>query len=173
MGRGRPWGAQLANGGCGRGLITCQTAPIGDVACSHAGPGAAANDIELAYETFGDASVPPVVLIMGLATQMIAWPGTELWRQVWPGAVFSSFGSTTGMWADRPLAESAAAAPGSASLRRAGRRRTGSATWPADVVGLIDGLGLGEVNLVEASMGGFIAQAVSAGSTPIGFAGSR
>ncbi len=34
----------------------------------------ASNDIELAYETFGDASAPPVVLIMGLATQMIAWP---------------------------------------------------------------------------------------------------
>jgi len=34
----------------------------------------AANGIELAYETFGDASAPPVVLIMGLATQMIAWP---------------------------------------------------------------------------------------------------
>ena len=34
----------------------------------------AANGIDLAYETFGDASGPPVVLIMGLATQMIAWP---------------------------------------------------------------------------------------------------
>ena len=34
----------------------------------------AANGIELAYETFGDASAPPVVLIMGLAMQMIAWP---------------------------------------------------------------------------------------------------
>jgi hypothetical protein len=34
----------------------------------------AANGIELAYETFGDASTPPVVLIMGLGTQMIAWP---------------------------------------------------------------------------------------------------
>jgi len=33
-----------------------------------------ANGIELAYETFGEAGVPPVVLIMGLATQMIAWP---------------------------------------------------------------------------------------------------
>jgi pimeloyl-ACP methyl ester carboxylesterase len=32
------------------------------------------NGIELAYETFGDASAPPVVLIMGLAMQMIAWP---------------------------------------------------------------------------------------------------
>jgi hypothetical protein len=34
----------------------------------------AANGIELAYETFGDPGAPPVVLIMGLATQMIAWP---------------------------------------------------------------------------------------------------
>jgi hypothetical protein len=33
-----------------------------------------ANGIELAYETFGDASGSPVVLIMGLAVQMIAWP---------------------------------------------------------------------------------------------------
>ena len=39
----------------------------------HAGR-VAANGIELAYETFGDAGAPPVVLIMGLATQMIAWP---------------------------------------------------------------------------------------------------
>jgi hypothetical protein len=34
----------------------------------------AANGIELAYETFGEAGAPPAVLIMGLATQMIAWP---------------------------------------------------------------------------------------------------
>ena len=34
----------------------------------------AANGIELAYETLGDPGAPPAVLIMGLATQMIAWP---------------------------------------------------------------------------------------------------
>ena len=34
----------------------------------------AANGIELAYEAFGDPGAPPVVLIMGLATQMIGWP---------------------------------------------------------------------------------------------------
>src|SRR3954454_11010076 len=31
-------------------------------------------DIELAYETFGDRADPPVLLVMGLATQMIGWP---------------------------------------------------------------------------------------------------
>ncbi|MEL7448543.1 MAG: alpha/beta fold hydrolase [Pseudomonadota bacterium] len=30
--------------------------------------------IELEYEEFGDPSAPPLVLIMGLGTQMIAWP---------------------------------------------------------------------------------------------------
>ncbi len=31
-------------------------------------------DIEIAYETFGRREDPPVVLVMGLATQMIGWP---------------------------------------------------------------------------------------------------
>src|SRR5436190_23831120 len=30
--------------------------------------------IELAYERFGDPQAPPVVLIMGLGTQMLGWP---------------------------------------------------------------------------------------------------
>src|ERR1700746_1289281 len=33
-----------------------------------------ANGIELAYETFGQAGDPAIVLVMGWATQMIAWP---------------------------------------------------------------------------------------------------
>src|SRR3954452_19811587 len=32
-------------------------------------------DLEIAYETFGDAGDPPILLVMGLATQMIGWPG--------------------------------------------------------------------------------------------------
>jgi pimeloyl-ACP methyl ester carboxylesterase len=30
--------------------------------------------IELAYERLGDASDPPLLLVMGLATQMLGWP---------------------------------------------------------------------------------------------------
>src|SRR5436190_5877270 len=51
---------------------TCQTAPMEDAA-ARVGR-VTANGIELAYETFGDPSTPPVLLIMGLGTQMIAWP---------------------------------------------------------------------------------------------------
>ena len=32
------------------------------------------DEIELCYETFGDPGDPPLLLVMGLATQMIAWP---------------------------------------------------------------------------------------------------
>ena len=46
---------------------------MGDVAARTQGR-VAVNGIELAYETFGDPGAPPAVLIMGLATQMIAWP---------------------------------------------------------------------------------------------------
>ena len=53
--------------------MACETALMDEVAARTLGR-VAANGIELAYETFGDASAPPVVLIMGLATQMIAWP---------------------------------------------------------------------------------------------------
>src|SRR3954464_5644463 len=39
------------------------------------------DQIELCYETFGDASDPTALLVMGLATQMIAWP-TEFCEQL-------------------------------------------------------------------------------------------
>ena len=32
------------------------------------------DDVELCYETFGDPSDPTALLVMGLATQMLAWP---------------------------------------------------------------------------------------------------
>ncbi len=35
---------------------------------------ARAGEVELAYETFGDPGDPPVLLVMGLATQMLGWP---------------------------------------------------------------------------------------------------
>jgi len=34
---------------------------------------AEASGIELAYDSFGDPNAPPLLLIMGLGTQMIAW----------------------------------------------------------------------------------------------------
>ena len=119
----------------------------------------AANGIELAYETFGDASAPPVVLIMGLATQMIAWPDELCDGLARCGLFVIRFdnrdaGGSTHLRGVPP--------PGLAGLLL--RRRPppySIGDMAGDVAGLIDGLGLGAVHLVGASMGGFIAQAVA------------
>ena len=120
---------------------------------------AAANGIELAYETFGDASAPPVVLIMGLATQMIAWPD-EMCEDL------ARFGHFVIRFDNRDVG-------GSTHLQHVPpprltdvlvRRRPAPysiSDMADDTVGLIDVLGLGDVHLVGASMGGFIAQAVA------------
>jgi pimeloyl-ACP methyl ester carboxylesterase len=119
----------------------------------------AANGIELAYETFGDDRSPPVVLIMGLATQMIAWPD-----QLCDGLARCGFfvirfdnrdaGGSTHL--------RGVPSPGLADLLVRRKRPPYSIGDMADdVVGLIDGLGLGAVHLVGASMGGFIAQTVA------------
>jgi pimeloyl-ACP methyl ester carboxylesterase len=119
----------------------------------------AANGIELAYETFGDASAPPVVLIMGLGTQMIAWPD-ELCEGLARCRLFvvrfdnRDVGGSTHLTNVPP--------PRLADIlvrRRPPPYSIGD--MANDVAGLIDGLGLGDVHLVGASMGGFIAQTVA------------
>ena len=119
----------------------------------------AANGIELAYETFGDADAPPVVLIMGLATQMIAWPD-ELCEGLARCGLFVI------RFDNRDVGESThlrhLPPPRLADI--AVRRRPppySISDMAGDVAGLIDGLGLGRVHLVGASMGGFIAQATA------------
>ena len=37
-------------------------------------PNITANGIQIEYDTFGDPSSPPLLLIMGLGAQMIHWP---------------------------------------------------------------------------------------------------
>jgi pimeloyl-ACP methyl ester carboxylesterase len=119
----------------------------------------AANGMELAYETFGDASAPPVVLIMGLATQMIAWPD-ELCEGLARNGLFVV------RFDNRDVGESThlrnLPPPRLADIvvrRRPPPYSIGD--MAADAAGLLDSLGLGQVHLVGASMGGFIAQTVA------------
>ena len=130
-----------------------------DEIAAHALGRVAANGIELAYETFGDASAPPVVLIMGLATQMIAWPD-ELCEGLARNGLFVV------RFDNRDVGESThlrnLPPPRLADIMV--RRRPppySIGDMAADVAGLLDSLGLGQVHLVGASMGGFIAQTVA------------
>jgi pimeloyl-ACP methyl ester carboxylesterase len=117
------------------------------------------DSIELAYETFGDPSATPLVLVMGLGTQMIAWPD-ELCGDL------AERGFHVVRFDNRDVGESThltgVKAPGVAKI--AARRKNPPYTiddMAGDVIGLLDALGLQRVHLVGASLGGFIAQTVA------------
>jgi pimeloyl-ACP methyl ester carboxylesterase len=140
------------------GLIACQTATMDDAGARTLGR-VAANGIELAYETFGDPGAPPVVLIMGLATQMIAWPD-ELCEGLARCGLFVIRFDNRDEGESTHLQNLPAPRLTDVMMRR--RPPPYSISDMADdVAGLIDGLGLGQVHLVGASMGGFIAQTVA------------
>lgn len=122
-------------------------------------PRAKANGIELEYETFGDPQVQPLVLVTGLAVQMISWD--EPFCELLAGRGFyvirfdnRDSGLSTRMEAAGPPDVAAA---------------FGGDAHPAyqlddmadDVTGLLDSLGIQAAHVVGASMGGFIAQLVA------------
>lgn len=116
--------------------------------------------IDLAYERFGDAHAPPVLLIMGVGAQMIAWPDGFCDELVGRGLQIirldnRDVGHSTHL-TDAPAPNLAAAL--------AGDHSSASYTLPdmaADSVGLLDALGLDSAHIVGASMGGFIAQTIA------------
>ena len=118
-----------------------------------------ANGIELAYETFGQAADPAIVLVMGWATQMIAWPDEMCEALASRGHFVVRFdnrdtGGSTHL-------EQLPPPPLGEVLTRRRRPRYTIGDMADDVAGLADGLGLDSVHLVGASMGGFIAQTVA------------
>jgi pimeloyl-ACP methyl ester carboxylesterase len=103
------------------------------------------NGIEIFYESFGDISHPPVVLIMGLDAQCVIWSPTFI----------------------APLVEAGY------RIIRFDNRDIGHSTWfnnwnkakpytledmAKDTVGLLDFLSIPKAHLIGASMGGMIAQ---------------
>ncbi|MDX6266107.1 MAG: hypothetical protein QOD70_847 [Frankiales bacterium] len=118
-----------------------------------------ANGIELAYETFGDEDASPLVMVMGLGTQMIAWPD-ELCEDL----------AKAGHWVvrfdNRDIGESthlrgALAPPIAAVAARRTKPPYTVSDMGRDLLGLLDGLGIDSAHVVGASMGGFIAQSAA------------
>lgn len=108
-------------------------------------PAVAANGIAIWYETFGDRSSPPILLIMGQGAQATGWPEPFCRRLADAGRF----------------------------VIRYDNRDTGYSTWfedgqpysledmAADAVALLDALGIEQAHLVGASLGGAIAQFVA------------
>ena len=122
---------------------------------------ASCGEVELAYETFGSPEDPALVLVMGLATQMIAWP--DEFCELIAGAGFHVI-----RFDNRDIGLSThldgAGVPDLSPLF-AGQPVTDApyklADMADDTARLFDALGLDRVHLVGASMGGMIAQEVA------------
>ena len=104
-----------------------------------------ANGVELFYDETGDAGAPVVLLIMGLGTQMIAWP------EAFVGGLADA-GYRVIRFDNRDI--------GLSTTLDVAYTLTDMA---ADAVGLLDALGVDKAHVVGASMGGMIAQLVASG----------
>jgi pimeloyl-ACP methyl ester carboxylesterase len=121
---------------------------------------APANGIELCYQEMGDPEGEPLLLIMGLATQMIAWDEEFC-------AMLAERGFRVVRFDNRDIGRStrikAAGVPGKLDMVL-GRRGTAPyllRDMAADTAGLMDHLGLESAHLVGASMGGMIVQSAA------------
>jgi pimeloyl-ACP methyl ester carboxylesterase len=116
-------------------------------------------DLDIAYQSFGDPADPPVVLVMGLGTQMVGWPEDLI-------HALADAGHHVIRYDNRDMGGSThldhLPMPTVPDLRKIlfGRKQPGYRLddMADDCLGLIDALGLGKVHLVGVSMGGFISQ---------------
>ena len=125
---------------------------------------AKSNGIELCFDTFGDPAAPPLVLIMGLAAQMIAWDDDFC-------AALAGRGYHVVRFDNRDIGESTwFADAGVPDVQGAFMAAMQGKPVPApyllsdmadDVVGLLDALGVASAHIVGASMGGAIAQTLA------------
>jgi pimeloyl-ACP methyl ester carboxylesterase len=113
--------------------------------------------IDIAFERFGNRESRPVLLIMGLGTQMLGWPDQFC-------DALAAHGLHVVRFDNRDIGLSSHmtdAPPPDMQAVLLGRASSASYTlsdMAADTVGLIDVLGLDGAHLVGASMGGMIAQ---------------
>ena len=117
-------------------------------------------EIEIAYETFGDPADPALLLVMGLATQMIAWHDDFC-------AGLAARGFHVIRFDNRDVGRSTAMrrlpVP---TLRQLVVRSRKAAAYTlsdmaGDATGLLDALEIDTAHVVGASMGGMIAQTIA------------
>lgn len=128
-------------------------------------PTVRANDIDIFYDEVGPAGAPAILLIMGLGTQMIAWPEAFCGRLADRGFRVIRFDNR-----DVGLSSKFDQAPKvdvAAAFVRAFMGQPVEAPYnlddmAGDALGLMDALGIAKAHIVGASMGGMIAQTLAA-----------
>ncbi|MFW9987312.1 MAG: alpha/beta fold hydrolase [Candidatus Odinarchaeota archaeon] len=122
------------------------------------------NDVELEYDTFGDPSSRPLLLIMGLGAQMIAWDEKFCQKLVEQDFFVIRFDNR-----DVGLSTKFEEA-GLPNLKEAFKKREAGELIPSpykiedmadDAVGLLSALNIDKAHICGASMGGMIAQIIA------------
>jgi pimeloyl-ACP methyl ester carboxylesterase len=116
-------------------------------------------DLEICFETFGDPAHPPMLLIMGLGTQMVAWHDDFCAELAGRGFFVirhdnRDIGRSTRLSQFKPPS----------LLKLAIRDRNAPYTladMAGDSIGVLDHLGIERAHIVGASMGGMIAQTIA------------
>ena len=122
------------------------------------------NGIDLCYQTFGDASRPALLLIMGLGTQMLGWDEGFCRALADRGYYVIRFdnrdiGKST--WLDHEPAPSPLALFTKSKLGVKPAVPYTLKEMAADTIGLLDKLGIARAHVVGASMGGMIGQEIA------------
>jgi pimeloyl-ACP methyl ester carboxylesterase len=128
-------------------------------------PTVKANSIDIYYEDTGPADAPVVLLVMGLGTQMIAWPDEMIQSLVAKGFRVVHYDNR-----DVGMSQRMEGAPAGnliwAMFANAVGLPVRSAYSVADMakdgIGLLDALGIEKAHVVGASMGGMIVQHMAA-----------
>jgi pimeloyl-ACP methyl ester carboxylesterase len=117
-------------------------------------------EIDLCYETFGDASAPPMLLVMGLGAQMVLWDDRFCEALAERGFHVIRFDNRD---VGRSTILRELGIPSRTQLfvrdRRGAKYSLGD--MAADVAGLMRALDFGSAHVVGASMGGMIAQTLA------------
>jgi pimeloyl-ACP methyl ester carboxylesterase len=124
-----------------------------------------ANGISIEYETFGDPTKPALALIMGLGAQMIFWQEDFCRELVGRGFYVIRFDNRdcglSRHFQDLGIPDVGAAMTASLSGEPVPAPPYTLRDMAADLVGLLDALGIERAHVVGASMGGMIAQTVA------------
>jgi pimeloyl-ACP methyl ester carboxylesterase len=121
----------------------------------------AVNTIHINYDSFGDKSHPAVLLIMGLATQMIYWDEQFcklLASQGYWVIRFDNRDNGKSTWLDSLPAPSSIALLTNAVFKRPLGAAYLLSDMMKDTLGLLDALHIESAHVIGASMGGMIAQ---------------
>ena len=117
-------------------------------------------EIELCYETFGDETEAPMLLVMELASQMIRWDD-DFCQQLADRGFWVIRYDNRDIGRSTILRHNPAPSRGQLIRRDARAASYSLADMASDAVGLLDHLEIGSAHVVGVSMGGMIAQLIA------------